>query len=117
MRAGRILSVLVLFLLALVTLNGCGVGPAAPFNPAPTVTLAASPTSIASNGSATLTWSSTGATSLSIDNGVGTVAASGSVTVKPTATTTYTITVVGAGGTTKATAVVTVNPAAPTVTI
>ena len=83
---------------------------------APTVTLTANPAAINSGQSSTLTWSSTNATSLSIDNGIGAVQASGTQTVSPTQTTTYTITATGAGGTVTAQATVTVN-AAPTVTI
>ena len=76
---------------------------------APTAALSASPTSISSGGSSTLTWSTTNATSVSIDNGVGTVPASGTISVLPAATTTYTLTATGPGGTATATATVTVG--------
>lgn len=46
----------------------------------------------------TLTWTSSNATSCSIDNGIGTVATNGSVTVAPTSTTTYILTCTGPGG-------------------
>ena len=83
-----------------------------------TVTLTANPTSIAIGASSTLTWSSQNASTVSIDNGIGTVAASGTQQVSPTATTTYTITATGADGKTTATATATVTVgAAPTVTI
>lgn len=59
----------------------------------------ASPTGIAAGESATLSWNVTNATSVSIDNGVGTVAASGTRMVTPAATATYTLTAVGTGGT------------------
>jgi phospholipase C len=75
---------------------------------APTVTFTASPTSIGANGSSTLSWKTTNATSVSISGGIGTVALSGTKTVSPTATTTYTLTAKGAGGTKTATAKVTV---------
>jgi phospholipase C len=79
----------------------------------PTLTLSASPATIQSGGTATLTWDSTNATSISIDNGIGNVAVpSGTQNVSPAATTTYTATARGTGGTTTATATVTV--AAPT---
>ena len=80
----------------------------------PTAKLTASPTTITVGNSATLTWSTTNATSVSIDNGIGTVAASGSTTVSPTSTTTYTLTATGSSGTVTATATVTVQTLMPT---
>ena len=74
----------------------------------PTAKLTAAPTSITLGNSATLTWSTTNATSVSIDNGIGTVADSGSTTVSPTSTTTYTLTATGKRWTVTATATVTV---------
>src|SRR6185369_16693763 len=62
-----------------------------------------------SGGSSTLTWTSTNATSLTIDNNVGTVGTSGTKAVTPAATTTYTITATGPGGSATATATVTVG--------
>ena len=60
----------------------------------PTATLVAAPVAITSGESATLRWTTTNATSVSIDQGVGAVTplAGGSVSVTPTATTTYTLT-------------------------
>ena len=83
---------------------------------APTVTLTANPLSITAGQSSTLTWSSTNATSVSIDNGIGTVATSGSKTVAPTTTTTYTITATGSGGSATAKATVTVGTTPTTCT-
>ena len=72
------------------------------------VTLTATPATVAAGQSATLSWNSTNASSLSIDQGIGTVTApSGSITVNPAATTTYTIT--ATNGTATATAQATVN--------
>src|SRR6185369_13268052 len=62
-----------------------------------------------SGGSSTLTWTSTNATSLTIDNNVGTVGTSGTKSVTPAATTTYHITATGPGGTATAAATVTVG--------
>src|SRR5262249_2387773 len=63
-------------------------------------TLTASPSQIMLGQTATLSWTTTNATSAQIDNGVGTVqTGSGSVTVTPTQTTTYTITATGSDGT------------------
>lgn len=95
----------------------------APAPPAaqPTVTLNASPTSVNAGQNSTLSWSSTNATDLDIEPGVGKVAPQGSTPVTPTQSTTYTITATGAGGSATATAHVDVNaaeaapaPAAPT---
>jgi len=68
----------------------------------PSCTLSASPASIAFGGSSSLSWTTTNATTFSIDNSIGSVTpvASGSKTVSPTATTLYTGTVTGTGGTT-----------------
>ena len=60
---------------------------AAPAATMPTVTLSASPASITSGAASTLTWSSTNATSVSINQGIGTVAASGTRSVSPASTT------------------------------
>ena len=56
--------------------------------------LSASPASIATGGSSTLTWSSSGApTSASLSPGIGAVATAGSISVSPGSTTAYTLTV------------------------
>jgi len=78
-------------------------------NQAPTVALSATPTAINPGGSATLSWTSTNATSASIDQTIGTVSVNGSSTVTPTATTTYTITVSGPGGTATDSVTITVS--------
>jgi len=91
-----------------------------PAAPAPTVTVGASPGTITSGQSTTLTWSTTNATNVTIDHGVGTVSTSGSIAVSPAATTTYTVTASGSGGTATATATVTVNappPSPPTASL
>ena len=85
---------------------------------APAVTLTANPTTIASGGKSTLTWSSSNATSCAASGGwTGTEATSGTLAVSPTATTVYTLLCGGAGGTTQASATVTVSSSAPTVTL
>ena len=86
--------------------------------PAPTISsFTATPASIASGGSSTLAWSVSGATSISIDQGVGTVTGA-TRSVSPSATTTYTLTARNASGSTTASATVTVTPApAPAPTI
>jgi peptidoglycan-associated lipoprotein len=82
----------------------------------PTVTLSASPTTVNPGASVTLTWSSTSATDVSIDPGVGRVAVEGSTPVTPTESTTYVATANGPGGTSTATARVTVTGGAAVVT-
>jgi len=84
--------------------------PPPPPPPAPTVSLSADPASVKQNRCATLTWSSTNASSVSIDQGVGSVAPSGSKQVCPGNTTNYTVTVAGAGGTRTAATTVSVIP-------
>jgi hypothetical protein len=78
----------------------------------PSATLTASPATTTAGGNTTLSWTTSGAASVSINQGIGSVAASGSRVVTPAATTTYTLTATNAGGTTTATAVVTVQGAA-----
>ena len=67
--------------------------------PAPAGTFQALPPQITRGGCSNLSWITTGATTLTIDQGVGPVPPGGSVVVCPTVTTTYTLTASGAGGT------------------
>ncbi len=90
----------------------------------PTVTISASPASIALGSTSTLTWSSTNATSCTASGAwTGSEATSGSLSVKPSATGTssYMLTCTGAGGSASNSASVTVSaapsPPAPTVSI
>jgi len=80
----------------------------------------ASPSSISLGGSATLSWSVSNATSVTIDNGVGAVGSSGSSIVLPAVTTTFTLTASNAAGSDTATTLVIVSgvpsgPAGPPV--
>jgi peptidoglycan-associated lipoprotein len=86
---------------------------AAPPPAQPTVTLNATQTTINSGQSTTLNWSSTNATDLDLEPGVGKVAPQGSTNVSPTDSTTYTITATGPGGTTNASVVITVSAPPP----
>lgn len=83
----------------------------APTPPAPTVTLTASPTTVDSGGTVTLTWSSQNATTCVASNGwSGTQATSGTATSAAlTGATTFTLTCSGDGGSTAQSASVTVN--------
>ena len=87
--------------------------------PAPTIALAASPASIVSGASSTLSWSTTNAASCTASGGwSGSEATSGSLSVSPSRTTTYTLACTGAGGTSRASATVSVTAAPkPTVTV
>jgi hypothetical protein len=88
-------------------------GPAAPATPAPTVSLTASPLSITSGSSSTLTWSSTNATSCAASGGwSGSKSTAGSASTGVlTATTNYGLSCTGAGGSGSASTTVTVAPA------
>jgi phospholipase C len=89
---------------ALVTLT------VTPATPKPTVTLNLNPSVINPGQSATLTWTTTNATALTITPGITNPAVTGgNATVNPTSTTTYTATATGAGGTTTVTANLSVN--------
>lgn len=77
--------------------------------PPPIIAFSANPSTISTGQSSTLQWSTTNATSIAIDNGVGAQPASGSVSVHPTQTTTYTLTATGSGGTATRQATVTVS--------
>jgi outer membrane protein OmpA-like peptidoglycan-associated protein len=84
-RGERVMKYFVVFCLLLV---GCT-------KPAPTVSLSASPASVEHGQCATLTWSSTNASTVSIDHEVGKVDPSGSQEVCPLSSTQYTITAAG----------------------
>ena len=72
----------------------------------------ATPSTVTSGGSSTLSWSVTGATSISIDQGVGVVTGSNKI-IAPTATTTYTLTATNLTASVTRTASVTVIPVEP----
>jgi hypothetical protein len=83
----------------------------------PTVALSASPASAQAGQPVTLTWSSTNATSITLEPSLGRVAAQGSTTVKPSQSTTYTVTAKGPGGSAHASAQVTITPASSPATV
>jgi hypothetical protein len=102
-------------LFAFIGLAGCGtVNPSSQSSKtgsAPAITsFTAAPATINSGASSTLSWVTTGATSIAITPGTFTSAsASGSTSVSPTATTIYTLTATNAAGSTTSTLTVTVN--------
>ncbi|MGE5298112.1 MAG: fibronectin type III domain-containing protein, partial [Acidobacteriaceae bacterium] len=74
---------------------------------------AVSPNSIIEGSSSTLSWSVSGASSVAIDQGIGTVSSSGTTTVTPGQTTVYKITASNSAGSSIASAQLSVN--APTI--
>ena len=77
---------------------------------APTIhTFEANPPTIAAGESTTLSWEVSGATAVSIDQGIGAVALKGTRVVTPGTTTTYTLTASNAAGSTTATTQVVVS--------
>lgn len=76
--------------------------------PPPTVNLSVTPASIRPGETSLLSWTSSDASSCTIDPGIGEVAATGSIPVTPLSTVTYTLTGVGQGGTSSTTATVNV---------
>jgi hypothetical protein len=107
----------VAFLATLLAL-GCGGGDSGGGSPpsgAPEIAwFLATPSTTVSGQASTLDWNVSGATSMSIDQGVGTVVGL-SVIVSPAATTTYTLTATNAVGSVSAATTVTVvaDPIAP----
>jgi len=79
--------------------------------PKPTInSFKATPPTIASGGSSTLSWNVTGATSVTIDQGIGSVSSIDARSVRPTRTTTYTLTATNSVGSVTATAIITIAP-------
>jgi hypothetical protein len=84
--------------------------------PPQVVSFTASPMSIVAGGQATLAWNTSDATSVFIDNGVGSQSTAGTAVVNPTQPTQYTLMAIGPGGSTTAMVSVTVTqPGAPQV--
>ena len=82
--------------------------------PPPSVSISVSPDPIVAGQSATLSWASSGATSVTIDNGIGKVTPTGAMTISPTTSTTYTATAAAPSGTTTATTSATLVLSRPT---
>jgi hypothetical protein len=96
-------------LLTPVSLAGCGSGSGGGGDPPVISSFTATPTTFAVGNRSNLAWSATGATTLSIDQGVGTVNGYASAYVNPAWTTTYKLTATGPGGSTTASLTVTVT--------
>ena len=123
----RLMPVVIMLVLAVGTLpfNGCkkkrratvptppGSSTTAPdTTPAPailpTISIAASPSSIERGQQSTLNWNSEHATSVVIDAGVGNVAPKGSLVVSPRESATFTASAIGPGGESRASTRITV---------
>jgi len=90
----------------LVFITGCSGTPGA----VPIInSFSAVPSTINAGESSTLSWSVTDATSVTIDNAIGSVALTGTTAVNPTTTTTYTLTATNTAGSVTATTTVTVG--------
>ncbi len=117
MRFSSSLRTAVLFGLVALALMANGKNPiaAAQLAPpaSPSVALSASSASAQAGQPVTLTWSSTNATSVTLEPSVGRVAAQGSTTVRPSQSTIYTVTATGPGGSAHASAQVIITPAPP----
>jgi len=113
-RLNRILAPAVL--ITILTIAGCGnkTKPASPEETAPmvvsapTAQLTATPALVSANDQVQLSWSTTNATTITID-GIGEVPSTGVKSVTPAESTTYHLVAKGDGGTAEATARVTVN--------
>ena len=110
-------KLLPVLILAVVVLVGCGPGgPITCIGPAqqPSITsFNAEPASISAGQSSNLSWNVSGATMVSIDQGIGNVALTGIRAVSPAATTVYTLTASSATSSITATTQVIVTGAAP----
>jgi hypothetical protein len=98
-------------LLLLILIPGCS--PSATIIPVATPSVirefSSTPSAINSGGTSTLLWDVTGATSVSIDQGIGLVDAAGTRAVSPATSTVYTISATNSTGTVTRSAVTTVN--------
>jgi hypothetical protein len=105
-----------LLLLAVMFIASCTGGPITITGPSqlPAInSFNASPASISAGESSALNWTVTGATTVSIDQGIGNVALTGPRAVAPTATTIYTLTASSSAGSVTATTQVLVSGASP----
>ena len=95
-----------LTILLFIFLSGCsGITPTSPI----INSFTADSTTIGEGDSATLSWVVTDATTVTIDQSIGSVALTGSTSISPTTTTTYTLTATNSAGSSTATVTIIVN--------
>ena len=117
------LNILLAALLAASGLASCGGGDstttvvAVDATPIPTVSVSASPSSIAYGATSVIAWSSTDSTSCTSSGGGGTGITGSFTTPALTTTTTYTVSCTGPGGTASQGTTVTIGATAPVVTL
>ena len=117
-------KLVILPVLALLLVAGCTGGPitlSTPGSQPSIISFNVEPSSISAGESANLSWNVSGATTITIDQGIGSVALTGTRAVVPAATTTYTLTASSSGGIATATTQVivtgtSVTPPPPTPT-
>ena len=97
LKNNRMIWKLFTFSLLLFFISSCG-GVTPGTNPPTISSFIADPASIPEGESSTLSWVVTGATTVSINQGIGTVDLSGSIIVSPAATTIYTLTATNSAG-------------------
>jgi peptidoglycan-associated lipoprotein len=93
--------------------TGSAPAPTAPTSRPVIATFTAEPSSISRGQSSTLSWTTSGATDMNIDQGIGAVQGQGTRQVYPNNSTTYTLTVRGPGGSDSRSVTVTVSTPAP----
>ena len=108
-------SILLIGLVLLLASLAVGCPTPAPI-PAPTLTeppvivaFSATPNEISTGESSTLLWNVTGATTVTINQGIGDVPAAGTKEISPTTTTTYTLSAANTAGTTTGSIIITVD--------
>ncbi len=114
------LSLSLLVLISGILISGCSTVQTPAPNPVPPVgqpsvivAFSSTPSAIIAGGTSTLLWNVTGATSVSIDQGIGLVDVAGTRVVSPAKSTVYTISATNAAGTVTRSSVTTVNSAPP----
>jgi hypothetical protein len=114
------IAFLSLSLVLMIVIPGCFTFQTPSPNPVPpagtppaNVVFSNNPATINAGGSSTLVWNVTGATSVSIDQGIGLVDVAGFSVVSPAASTSYTLSATNSAGTVTRSVVTTVNSVAP----
>jgi hypothetical protein len=104
-----------LLVLASILIAGCSGGPitiGVPGEQPSILSFNAEPSTISAGGTSNLSWNVSGATTITIDQGIGNIALTGTRAVSPAATTVYTLTASSSAGTATATTQVVVSGSA-----